>query len=174
MSPILSLFVFACSMPNPPEETKHSSTPSAVMPQNTPSGSGIPEAKPEDAPEELTVTYTGTVTYKGEATGAIIMEVLDNTTGEPRLVAQTTLTEVGDFSIDLAPRNPELNVMVYIDITGDRISEDDPRGYLKITDAQNPQTGLNINILDNEALKRLKEQEGVERTDPKEDPKEKE
>ena len=67
-------------------------------------------------------------------------------------------------------------LMAYLDLTGNLISDDDPRGYLKISDATQSAEGLEVVILDLDALEKNKDgKDSKEKEDekPKEDNKEK-
>lgn len=103
------------------------------------------------------VTFTGTVSYAGSQTGSIELEILDNSSGTPRLMGRQTLEELGAFSIDVTSESNELMLMAYLDLTGNQISDDDPRGYLKITNATQTAEGLQVVILDLEDLEKSKD-----------------
>ena len=117
------------------------------------------------------VTFAGTIAYSGSASGSIELEVLDNSSGEPRLMGRQQLKELGSFSIDIKSESSELTLMAYLDLTGDKISDDDPRGYLKISDAKNSVEGLEVTILDLDALEQKKDGKESKKDDSKEDKK---
>ena len=94
------------------------------------------------------------------------------------LIKKATIDAVGDFSIEV-PQNPldfekkpvdmtlgALSMMAYIDITGDRISDDDPRGYLELSSLKE-QSGLSITILDATDLEKQKEKSDSKKTEQK-------
>lgn len=103
------------------------------------------------------VTFAGTLSYAGSQTGSIELEVLDNSSGSPRLMGRQTLKELGAFSIDVTSESNELMLMAYLDLTGNQISDDDPRGYLKITNATQTAEGLEVVILDLKDLEKSKD-----------------
>ena len=157
----------------PPPATKE------VMPNEVTTADSDAEIPPEgddlglpppntDVP---TVTFDGMVEYAGESTGSIELEVLHNAIDQTvNLVAQTTLPELGHFTIEV-PSNPqELTIMAYIDLTGDRITDDDPRGYLKVPNATEPQGNLVVTILDLAELEKQKEKMDKGTASPKEEP----
>ena len=82
------------------------------------------------------------------------------------------LNELGAFSIDVKSESNELMLMAYLDLTGNLISDDDPRGYLKISDATQSAEGLEVVILDLDALEKNKDAKGDDSKE-KEDEKEK-
>lgn len=106
------------------------------------------------------VTFAGTVSYSGSQTGSIEIEILDNASGYPTLMGRQTLKDFGEFSIDVTSEANELMLMAYLDITGNRISDDDPRGYLKITNATETAEGLEVVILDLDDLEQSKDGKG--------------
>lgn len=106
------------------------------------------------------ITLSGTVTYSGTAHGSIEVEVLDNSTGEPRLLGNQSLDSIGDFSVTLSEQSTGLTVMAYVDLTGDRISDDDPRGYLLLDAPVQSADNLTVEILEPEALKQSKQEKG--------------
>lgn len=107
--------------------------------------------------EGPSVTFEGQVEYKGSQTGTLIVEVLQNSMDQSvRLLANVTLSEFGDFKIDVPIRPNELTVMAYLDLTGNRISDDDPRGYLQVQNSLEAQTGFVVTILDLEELEKVK------------------
>ena len=109
-------------------------------------------------PEETAgpVTFAGTISYTGSSTGKIALEVLDNSSGEPLLMGRQVLQEFGSFSIDVSSESSELMLMAYLDLTDNGISDDDPRGYLKISDPTKSAEGLDLVILDLDALEKKK------------------
>jgi len=117
--------------------------------QNPPSGDVPVSAKG--------VTFAGTVSYAGSQTGSIELEILDNSSGVPMLMGRQTLKEFGAFSIDVTSESNELMLMAYLDLTGNQISDDDPRGYLKITNARQTAEGLDVVILDLKDLENSKD-----------------
>ena len=54
---------------------------------------------------------------------------------------------MGAFTIEVPERPEKLTLMAYIDLTGNRIS-DDPRGYLTVPNASENQGSLVVTILD--------------------------
>ena len=112
-------------------------------------------------PAAAEVTFAGTISYSGSASGSIELEVLDNSwSGEPILMGRQKLTELGPFSIDVKSESSELMLMAYLDLTETVISDDDPRGYLKISDATQSAEGLEVVILDLDALEKNKDGKG--------------
>ena len=103
------------------------------------------------------VSFVGTISYAGSSSGTIALEVLDNSSGEPLLMGRQVLEEFGSFSIDVKSESPELMLMAYLDLTDNGISDDDPRGYLKVTDATKSTEGLELVILDLDALEKKKD-----------------
>jgi hypothetical protein len=93
--------------------------------------------------------------------------VLDNSSGEPVLMGRQKLKGLGPFSIDVQSESQELMLMAYLDLTGDLISDDDPRGYLKISEATKSAEGLEVVILDLDALEKKKDDKGVKKDDSK-------
>ena len=123
-------------------------------------------------PAAAAVTFAGTISYSGSASGSVELEVLDNSSGEPILMGRQKLNELGAFSIDVKSESNELMLMAYLDLTGNLISDDDPRGYLKISDATQSAEGLEVVILDLDALEKNKDAKGDDSKE-KEDEKEK-
>ena len=119
-------------------------------------------------PVAAEVTFAGTISYSGSAIGSVELEVLDNSSGEPILMGRQKLKELGAFSIDLKSESNELMLMAYLDLTGNLISDDDPRGYLKISNATESAEGLEVVILDLDALEKNKDGKDSNKDDSKE------
>lgn len=158
------LIFLACSGSDDNSYTLPPPTPSAVEQKTEPSGTMKIE---QPTGEELglkpsvggpKVTFEGRVEYAGSSTGSIEIEVLHNTIDQTvNLVAQTTLPELGAFTIEVPSRPEEVTVMAYIDLTGNRISDDDPRGYLMVPNASEDQGALVVTILDLADLEKAKD-----------------
>lgn len=158
---MIAFLMFACS-------GSDSSTPTTVEATVQSAGQAAQEAKVNatiakfDAPSkpEATtgpVTFMGTISYEGASNGTIALEVLDNSSGEPVLMGRQVLQDFGPFSIDVKTESSELTLMAYLDLAGNGISDDDPRGYLKITDTTKSTEGLDLVILDLDALEKKKD-----------------
>ena len=122
----------------------------------------------EAPPVAAAVTFAGTISYAGSASGSVELEILDNSSGEPILMGRQKLKELGAFSIDVKSESNELMLMAYLDLTGNLISDDDPRGYLKISNATQSAEGLDVVILDLDALEKNKDGQDAKKDDAKE------
>ena len=156
----------------PAEGTQEDSLGSTLSPQGLPVQLPVESSGPK-------VTFSGTVVYTGTQTGSIELEVLYNEREKGVvLIKNATIDAVGEFSIEV-PENPldfekkpidltlgSLSMMAYIDITGDRISDDDPRGYLELSSLKE-QNGLSITILDAAELEKQKEKSDSKKTEQK-------
>lgn len=158
------LVLLACSGSDNNSYTLPPPTPSEVASkvENTGTvGSEDPQEQAADLPPPVTgskVTFEGRVEYSGSSTGTIEIEVLHNTIDQTvNLLAQTTLPELGAFTIEVPERPEELTLMAYIDLTGNRISDDDPRGYLTVPNASENQGSLVVTILDLADLEKVKD-----------------
>lgn len=155
---------FACSGSDDNSYTLPPPAPSAVEQKTENSGTTGTE-QPTGADLGLapsvggpTVTFEGRVEYAGSSKGTIEIEVLHNAIDQTvNLVAQTTVPELGAFTIEVPSRPEELTVMAYIDLTGNRISDDDPRGYLTVPNASEDQGALVVTILDLADLEKAKD-----------------
>ena len=125
-------------------------------------------------PVAAAVTFAGTISYSGSANGSVELEILDNSSGEPILMGRQKLKELGPFSIDVKSESNELMLMAYLDLTGNLISDDDPRGYLKISNATQSAEGLDVVILDLDALEKNKEGKDAKEKEDKNEKKDKE
>lgn len=125
-------------------------------------------------PAAAEVTFAGTISYSGSQSGSVELEILDNSSGEPILMGRQKLKELGAFSIDVKSESQELMLMAYLDLTGNLISDDDPRGYLKISEATQSAEGLEVVILDLDALEKNKDGKDSKKDDSKEKEEEKE
>jgi len=160
---MIHFFLLACNSPSP-SATQSNSVSSTTAIEQAPSLPEPENLKPLESPK---IVLSGTVTYQGDAHGSIELEVLDNHLGKPRLMAQQTLEALGEFSIETPSQSEEVTIMAYLDLTGNRISDDDPRGYLVVTEPLSNQANLQLEILDLDALKKSKEGSPKEKSDPK-------
>ncbi len=152
---MLMLLLWACGSSEPSSTDKTVEATNAVESVSGTENTASQESKASD------ITLAGTVAYTGTAHGSIEVEVLDNSTGEPRLIANQSLESVGDFSVTLPSQSTGLTVMAYVDLTGDRISDDDPRGYLLLEAPVKSVDNLTVEILKPEALKKAKQEQGT-------------
>ena len=158
---MIAFLMFACS-------GSDSSTTTTVEATVQSAGQAAQEAKvnatvakfeTQSKPETTSgpVNFVGTITYDGSSSGTIALEVLDNSSGEPLLMGRQVLQDFGPFSIDVKSEATELMLMAYLDLSDNGISDDDPRGYLKVTDATKSAEGLDLVILDLDALEKKKD-----------------
>ena len=168
---MIAFLMFACS-------GSDSSTSTTVEATVQSAGEAAQEAKVNatvakfdtpSEPEATTgpVTFAGTISYAGSSSGTIALEVLDNSSGEPLLMGRQVLQELGSFSIDVKSESPELMLMAYLDLTDNGISDDDPRGYLKISDSTKNTEELELVILDLDALEKKKDDKEDKQGDSK-------
>ena len=178
---MIAFLLFACSG----SDTTSTSSISAEQPSQVVDSTGdeaqearlkatLAKSQNSTAQPSTSVTFAGTISYSGSASGSIELEVLDNSAGEPRLMGRQSLKEVGPFSIDIQSESSELMLMAYLDLTGDKISDDDPRGYLKISEAKSSAEGLELVILDLDDLDQKKDGKESKKDDSKVDKKDKE
>lgn len=152
---MMAFILWACSSSNPEVSNRSDSKTRAV--QNVqPVRSKAPAQPSEKEASVKGIRFEGTVAYSGTQKGSMELEVLDNSTGEPRLLGRQTVSEDGTFSIGVVPDSESLTLMAYLDLTGNSISDDDPRGYLQIDNVSNNLDGLKITILDLDALEIMK------------------
>ena len=82
-------------------------------------------------------------------------------------MGRQVLQELVLFSIDVKSESPELMLMAYLDLTDNGISDDDPRGYLKISDSTKEYRGTGTGHLDLDALKKKKDDKEDKQGDSK-------
>jgi len=128
-----------------------------------------PSMTPNYNPEEL-VTISGTVSYSGESSGEIHIEALQNNpeSPNPTLLQRAELEKMGDFSLQVPKNTLSISLMIYVDLTGNQISEDDPRGYYEFQTKEEDITGIEVTILNEDEMKDAK---GDKKEDKKEDKK---
>ena len=158
---MLWIMTFGCSDTNP-TPAPNPEPVAEVQNEKIPTEIKTPPA-PSQTPDQSTISLTGTVSYSGELVGSIELEVLYNEPGKDViLIKQETLDSLGEFTFAV-PDNPldlekgSLSLMAYIDITGDRISDDDPRGYLQLSSLEEKKDLL-VTILDSKDLEKQKSQ----------------
>ncbi len=91
------------------------------------------------------VTVSGTISYAGEKTGRVRIDVLTERGNNPHLLAKTLeLPSLGDWSIELPKEFGTVNVVGFLDQTGDGPTPDDPAMAL--------QTPVEVGLEDIEGL----------------------
>ena len=107
---------------------------------------------------ENALTLSGKVSYDGKEEGKLVLEVLQNaeSSGQPVLIQKKELAELGVFDIPFPKGAANLNLMAYIDVNGDQVSEGDPRGYYEIASSTENISGVELKIYDPKDLKKAK------------------
>ena len=72
------------------------------------------------------------------------------------LIQKKELAELGEFDIPFPKDAANLNLMAYIDVNGDQVSEGDPRGYYEIPSSSENISGVELKIYDPKDLKKSK------------------
>ena len=145
----------------------------AGMDQN-PTEDNVPPSIPTYQEDEL-ITVKGSAVYTGNVKGKIVMEVLqnDSESTHPTLLRQQPLASVGEFELKVPKETEGLTLMIYIDATGNEITDDDPRGYYTFETGTEAINDVVVSILDEKDLLQSKNN-AKEDDDSREDDKKKE
>lgn len=164
----------ACNLSDSPKATE----PFEELPINSPQQieeiltqgeNPPPEPPPQDPAPDMTentkallkapkIQVSGTIEYAGSITGTRNIEALQNPKGSdhPILLVQQALSNT-TFKIEIPENTEAITLMAYIDINLDGITDDDPRGYYKITTTQENIDNIHIEILDLQDLEKIKD-----------------
>ena len=167
-------FLTACNLSNSPETTEPLQEVAINAPQQideilTPGDNPPTDPPPQDPAPDLTentkallnspkIQVSGTIEYTGSITGTRNIEALQNPKGSdhPILLIQQALSDT-KFRIELPENTDAITLMAYIDINLDGITDDDPRGYYKITTTKENIDNIHIEILDLKDLEKIKD-----------------
>lgn len=164
----------ACNLSDSPKTTEPFEELPIHAPQQTENAMARgdnppPEPPPQDPAPDMTentkallnapkIQVSGTIEYAGSITGTRNIEALQNPKGSdhPILLVQQALSNT-TFKIEIPENTEAITLMAYIDINLDGITDDDPRGYYKITTTQENIDNIHIEILDLQDLEKIKD-----------------
>ncbi len=101
------------------------------------------------------VVLSGTLGYEGEKTGKIRLDILTSRGENPHLLAKTLeLSALGEWSVELPKDFGEVNIVGFLDQTGDGPTADDPAAALPapVAVATEPIEGLALMLVDDADL----------------------